>query len=119
MQVEALIAPGALLQQTVRTHESIDAGRKQLAADSADLEKSRAFDKEGVQPEEILKQIKSLAEDGLYRVRFENSREFGEMVVKLVDIRTDEVIRELPAEEILAMKARLEEYRGYFVDTVG
>ncbi|MGW8193931.1 MAG: flagellar protein FlaG [Desulforhopalus sp.] len=118
MQVELLNVPVRPLQQTSRNTESVDDGRKQQAKDTADLEKSSSQDKSGVQPEEILSQIKSLTENGLYSVRFENRRETGEMVIRLVDMKTDEVIRELPPEEILAMKANFEKYRGNFVDTV-
>lgn len=118
MQVELLSVPAGPFQHKSRNIESVDSGRKQQAKDTPDLEKSSSRDKGGVQPEEILSQIKSLTENGLYSVRFENRSESGEMVIKLVDMKTDEVIRELPPEEILAMKANFEKYRGNFVDTV-
>ena len=71
-----------------------------------------------MQPEELLSQIKSLTEDGVYSVRFEKSQEFDELVVKVVNTDSGDVIRQVPAEEILGMKASLEELRGQLVDTV-
>ncbi len=86
--------------------------------DKPDLDKSKSADKGGVQPEEILSQIKALTENGLYSVRFENSQEFNELVVKVVDTETDEVIRQIPAEEVLGVRAVLDDLRGKIVNTV-
>jgi flagellar protein FlaG len=40
------------------------------------------------------------------------------MVVKIVDTDTHEVIRQVPAEEVLGMRASLAELRGQIVNTV-
>ena len=58
-------------------------------------------------------------EDGLYSVRFENDERTHQMVVKIVDRENDEVIRQVPAEELLALKAALGDLRGNIVDTEG
>jgi flagellar protein FlaG len=118
MQVEAISVTGSTLQQQPKAADGINAGRKALEKGQPDLEKSSAADKGGVQPEEILTQIKALTENGLYSVRFENSQEFNELVVKVVDTKTDEVIRQIPAEEVLGMKAILAELSGKIVNTV-
>lgn len=117
MQVEAINITGSALQQMPKNSEKIDAGRKELEKGQPDMEKSNAADKSDVQPEEILSQINSLTENGVYSIRFEKSQEFDELVVKVVDSRTDEVIRQVPVEEILGMRANLEELRGQIVDT--
>ncbi len=101
MQVEAMGVTGTTLQQQPKAAENIDAGRKELAKGDADVDKSSAADKNGVQPEEILTKIKSLTENGSYSIRFENNQEFDQLVVKIVDTETDEVIRQIPAEEVL------------------
>jgi flagellar protein FlaG len=72
-----------------------------------------------VQPEELLSQIKSLTEDGLYSVRFENDQEVQELVVKVVDRETNEVIRQIPPEELMNLAQRLNDLRGNIVDTEG
>lgn len=117
MQIEASKST-VMAQQQSKTTETIDTGRKDLKKGEPDLEKSSAGEQGGVQPEEILNQIKSLTENGLYSVRFENSQEFDELIVKIVDNETDKVIRQVPAEEILGVKASLAELRGKLIDTV-
>ena len=52
-------------------------------------------------------------------VRFENDEEANQLVVKIVDTETDEVIRQVPAEEVLTLSSRLEELRGNIVNTQG
>ncbi len=71
-----------------------------------------------VQPEELLQQINSITEDGLYAVRFERNDQSNQLVVKVIDRDTDEVIRQIPAEEILNLTEQLRELRGNVVDTV-
>ncbi len=118
MSVEAMGATGSSLQQAPRAADGVDSGRKDLKKGDANLEKVSTPDSGSVQPEELLSQIKSLTEDGLYSVRFENSQEFNQLIVKVVDSKTDEVIRQVPAEEVLGMKASLEDLRGNLVNTV-
>lgn len=71
-----------------------------------------------VQPEELLNQIKALTEDGLYSVRFEQNDEVNKLVVKIVDTDTDEVIRQIPLEEMLNLSKHLQEISGNIVKTV-
>ena len=70
------------------------------------------------QPEELLNQIKTITEDGLYSVRFERDSGSNTLVVKIVDSETDEVIRQIPQEELLELSKHLEELNGNLVDTV-
>jgi flagellar protein FlaG len=118
MQVEAMSVTGTPLQQTPKASQSVDTGRKNLEKGEAESQESSSTNQNSVQPEEILDKIKSLTENGLYSVRFESNQEFDAMVVKVVDNETDEVIRQVPAEEVLGMKASLAEYRGQLVNTV-
>ena len=71
-----------------------------------------------VQPEELVNQIKKLTEDGLYSVRFETDKRTDDMVVKIVDRESDEVIRQVPPEELLDLMDRLADMRGNIVDEV-
>jgi flagellar protein FlaG len=75
--------------------------------------------KKQIQPEEMLQQIQALTEDGLYSVRFEKDSEIGEMVVKVVDQESGEVIRQIPPEELLDLSRCLSDLRGNIVDTEG
>lgn len=116
MKVDSVnVAGSSQLTNMPKPSEEIESSRKgkqnggDMAASSADQNK--------VQPEELLNQIKALTEEGLYSVRFENNDEANQLVVKIVDIESDEVIRQVPAEEVLNLSSRLEELRGNIVNT--
>lgn len=108
----------ANVQNTPQTHlskatDQLSASRKK----ADDLVQSELVEKGQVQPEELLQQIKSLTDGGLYSVRFENDERSGGTVVKIINRENDEVIRQVPAEEILELKAALEDLRGNIIDT--
>jgi len=114
MNVEAVGLQGASQFQLSKGSDQVSEARKK----ADDLVQSERVEKKQIQPEELLNQIKSLTEDGLYSVRFENDERAG-LVVKIVDRENDEVIRQVPAEEVLKLKATLEDLRGNLVDTEG
>lgn len=111
--------------------ESVNFAERQLlksvpADDSRDIEEraakeetpsSEALDQKLVHGEELLEKIKSLTDEGTYSVRFEMNDTLGKMIVRVVDPENDEVIRQLPAEEILGMMEMMHELRGQIVDS--
>lgn len=115
MNVQSVNTANLLQQSTQQPSDNVAAQRKSkengVEVDLASASKTK------VQPEELLSQIKALTEDGLYSVRFENNNEANQMVVKIVDTNTDEVIRQVPAEEVLNLSVRMDELRGNIVDT--
>jgi flagellar protein FlaG len=116
MNVESVNTANVLQQATKQPSDNVVAQRK--AKDSGgEVDQSSVASSNKVQPEELLSQIKSLTEDGLYSVRFENNDEANQLVVKIVDTQTDEVIRQVPAEEVLNLSVRMDELRGNIVDT--
>lgn len=72
-----------------------------------------------VSASEILDKIKQVSHDGLYSVRFEKNEKLDEFIVKVVDRETDEVIRQIPPEEILGVRAKLMEFTGNIVKSEG
>ena len=98
-----------------RAHEparQVERGREERQEPQTSSQKRRT------QPEELLRQIKNITEDGLYSVRFERDSGSNSVVVKIVDSETDEVIRQIPQEELLERSKHLEELSGNLVDTV-
>jgi flagellar protein FlaG len=115
MNIEAI---GTTIASPPRVNESaqqVDRKRQdaQQQTPSSSKEESQA------QPEELLSQIKSLTEDGMYSVRFEQDSGTHELVVKVVDQNTDEVIRQIPPEELLKLSQHLKELSGSIVNTLG
>jgi len=117
MNIEAVNLAGITQQSLQKPSDDVAASRK--AKDSGDQVEQASVEKSSIQPEELLKQIKGLTEDGAYSVRFETDDDAQELVVKIVDTESDEVIRQVPAEEVLELSARLEELRGNIVNTQG
>lgn len=115
MNIEAI---GTTIASPPRANESaqqVDRKRQdvQQQTPSSSQEESQA------QPEELLSQIKALTEDGVYSVRFERDSSSEKLVVKIVDQDTDEVIRQIPPEELLKLSQNLKELSGNIVNTVG
>jgi len=71
-----------------------------------------------IPPEELLSQIKALTKDGLYSVRFERDSSTEKLVIKIVDSDSEEIIRQIPSEELVNLGKQLQELRGNLVDTV-
>ena len=115
MNVESLIPTQGTGQfQLSKGADQVAEARKQKA-DAVVSDSAR----EQIQPEELLQQINALTEDGVYSVRFENDAPSGNMVVKVVDRNTDEVIRQIPPDELLDLTKRLNDLRGNLVKAEG
>jgi flagellar protein FlaG len=113
MNVEAINLQNSSQLPMNKASEQVSTARKK----SVDAVQSEQTENNQVQPEELLNQIKSLTEDGLYSVRFENDERTQGLVVKIVDRETDEMIRQVPAEAMLKLSAILDDLRGNIVNT--
>jgi len=116
MNVDMMSGTGASVQQ-LNPAEKIDSGRK--AKESATSDPQVSSENNKIQPEELLDQIKTVTQDGLYSVRFESDNDNSGLIVKIFDNETQEVIRQIPAEELLNFKATFQELIGNVVDTKG
>lgn len=102
--------------------------RNNPSADTIDLKRRQQSEDPGLsngtgnatqlQPEELLSQIKAITEDGLYSVQFE-SNDNSQLIVKVVDRETNEVIRQIPPEELIELSEHLRELTGNLINTVG
>ncbi|MFT5726680.1 MAG: flagellar protein FlaG [Desulforhopalus sp.] len=118
MNVDTISNPGGgSVQQQLKPAEQIDAARKKK--DSLTADKETAVENPKIQPEELIDQIKTVTQDGLYSVRFEQDQENFGLIVKIFDNETQEVIRQMPAEELLNFKATFAELVGNLVDIEG
>lgn len=113
MNVEAISSSGAI-QTNPMDSDQIDLQRKNKEK-VADTPQATPEEKQ-VQPEELLNQIKAVTEDGTYSVRFERD-DNSELIVKIFDAKTEEVVRQIPSDEILQLKETLADLRGNIVNT--
>lgn len=51
-----------------------------------------------------------------YGVSFEINQEASEVITRIVDQESGEVLRQIPPEEVLAVAERLEEFQGRLID---
>ena len=116
MNVDTISSPGGMTQQPMKAAEMVDAGRKNKESVSAESQAADAGPK--IQPEELLDQIKTVTQDGLYSVRFERG-DNNDLVVKIFDNETQEIVRQIPAEELLNFKATFADLIGNVVNTKG
>jgi flagellar protein FlaG len=77
----------------------------------------KAGEKNQIQSEELLQNIKALTDNGTYSVRFEMYQDTDELVINLVDTKTGETIRQIPPKEILGLHKTLAKLRGNLVET--
>ncbi len=94
-------------QEVQRKREETEAKPQQSASDQTK-----------VQAEELISEIKALTEDGLYSVRFEKNDDVQGLIVKIVDQETDEVVRQIPSEELVNLNKHLRELQGNIVNTI-
>ncbi|PIE58424.1 MAG: flagellar biosynthesis protein FlaG [Desulfobulbus propionicus] len=109
---------GSAIVSPPRAHEPVQQieQQRQEAGEQPQIDTSQ---QNKAQPEELLNQIKSLTDEGLYSVRFERDHEVQELVVKIVDNETDEIIRQIPPEELINVSKHLQDLSlsGNIVDT--
>lgn len=115
MNIEAVVFPGAQIQSRPTAGDKVEQQRKE-AKQSPDAAEKAQKDGASQAREEILGTIKALTEDGLYSVRFEKHKATEELVIKLVG-HDGEVIRQIPAEEIIALSKHLDDLRGKVIKT--
>ncbi len=118
MTIEALTqSTGSVTPRTSQPDYKIDNAREKNQSAPEDLAVASSENKD-VPSEELLSVIKGLTENGMYSVRFENN-DNEELIVKVIDRDTDEVIREIPPEELQNLTKNLQKLQGNLVDTVG
>lgn len=49
-------------------------------------------------------------------LQFSIDEQSGDTIIKVIDSETDELIRQIPAEELLVLRSSLEEYRGMLLE---
>ena len=89
------------------------------AGHPAERRESRVQETAQLTREEVERQARAL-EDTFqafnHRIRLSVNEEINQIIIKVVDAKTDKVIKEIPAEEIQRMTAKIRQMIGFLVD---
>ncbi|MDR3630581.1 MAG: flagellar protein FlaG [Desulfocapsaceae bacterium] len=113
--VAALSATGTPVQKFPQPSEQVDTTRKNVTEDPGSSPETKSSST--LHSEEFLKNIKAITENGTYSVNFETDSKTGKLVVKVVNTETQQVIRQIPPEDLLGLDQALTKYQGNFVNT--
>ena len=97
--------------------DQVQRNRESAQNNPTEASQEKASKANQVQPEELLQNIKALTDNGAYSVRFEMYKGTEELVINLIEQESGEVIRQIPAEEILGLHKVLADLRGNLVKT--
>jgi flagellar protein FlaG len=61
---------------------------------------------------EVVSDLNKLVQNLQRELQFSVDSDSGQTVIKVIDRETDEVVRQIPSEEVMALKRRLEEASG-------
>lgn len=114
MNIEATAGAATLNQKSSLPAEQVD--RDQAIKKDAPEELGSAESAKKVQPEELINQIKAITENGAYSVQFQTN-DNKDLVIKVVDRESNEVIRQIPPEELQELSKQLTELKGNLVNT--
>ena len=85
------------------------------ALNGLDGRTSQAVDEQAV--EEIVEDLNEFAQQIERQLQFSVDDDSGKTVIKVIDAATEELVRQIPAEEILALRERLGDVQGILFTT--
>jgi len=110
--ISSTLSVAGHLQERMNPGQAVGRDRQNNVPDQA----AKPVQQKGAS-EEILKKIQELTDGGNHSVRFEMDSEINVLVVKVYNSKTDELLRQIPAESLLGTARALQEFRrGLMVD---
>jgi flagellar protein FlaG len=115
MMNPSLVAPVSRKDPLTPLAGAKPAEQQRDAVSEAKLSTEKEQPKDKGQFEELqdtVQELNTLVQKMQREVRFSVDDDSGEMVVKVVDRETEEVVRQIPSEEVVQLRQRLEEAAG-------
>ncbi len=107
------VAPSAVSSGSVKSLErTVQTGRAQDPREAGGAQEKRPQDAEQI--DKVVSDLNHLVHDLHRELRFTVDHDSGDTVVKVVDRETDEVVRQIPSEELVQLRKRLQEAAGVF-----
>lgn len=104
-------------KETIRENQKHDPKQKQQDRVLNKEQQVSQWDKTHLQElEESVKKLNSAAEAFNVKLRFSVDERTDRIVVKVIERETEQVIREIPPEQVLNMVAQIQDLIGVFVD---
>ncbi len=107
----ALLARGPSVDTPVRAAD--DASVVRADADTAKPEERKATETPSVQ--EVVKEVNEFVKPFNNSLQFSIDDDTGTTVVKVIDMETEKVIKQLPSEEMLALAKAIGQLKGLLV----
>ena len=111
MKIGSLTQSVATSQKAMTPVDALTRDRQEVQSGA-----SSAAEKKSVPQEEVLNKVKALL-DGSYSIRFELDQKSMSTVIRLVDTKSGDVIRQIPPEEFLQMAQMLAKPAGQLLHT--
>ncbi|CCU80827.1 hypothetical protein HSACCH_02342 [Halanaerobium saccharolyticum subsp. saccharolyticum DSM 6643] len=103
--------------ENIRT-EKIKSNNKKTNTKATSLQEKKEYNQQELEDEvrESVKDVNEIVDQVKEGLSFQIHEDTEELMVQVIDINTDEVIKELPPEEMLDLKARIHEMVGILID---
>jgi len=108
---QSLLQPTASIAQT-KAVAKVDEEKKEEEVDPRKSERPQETNRQEESVDDVVVDMNRMAQQLHRELQFSTSEESGQIVIKVIDKETDEVIREIPSEEVQEMRARLSEAAG-------
>lgn len=73
---------------------------------------------EAVTLDEVLKEVRATLNENAANLEFSIDQDTGKTIIRVIDEHTQEVIRQIPSEELIAISRSLTKLEGKLLDTV-
>ena len=83
-----------------------------MVQDPKGADEAKKADSEKEPLNEVVTELNNLVRDLHRELQFSIDDQSGDTVIKVVDSETDEVVRQIPSEEVVRMRQRLQEAAG-------
>ena len=98
--------------------EKIKSNNKKNNRQATSLQEKKEYNQKELEKEvkESVKDVNEIVDQVKEGLSFQIHEDTEELMVQVIDVNTNEVIKELPPEEMLDLKARIHEMVGILID---
>ncbi len=90
----------------------MDVQERNQTAPAAPVEEAERASDEGEPLTEVVSHLNDLVRELHRELEFSVDEDSGDTVIKVIDRETEEVVRQIPSEELMRLRARLQEAAG-------